>query len=42
MDLAADVDELVTENNAVKHLTVHQDLFDRTQDAKGTKMKDFK
>ena len=37
-----DVDKLAKDNNGVKYLLVRQDLFDRTVDAKGTKMKDCK
>ena len=39
MDLAY-VDILAKENNGVKYLLVHQDLFDRTVNAKGMKTKD--
>ena len=39
MDLAY-VDKLSKENNGVKYLLVHQDLFDRTVNAKGMKTKD--
>ena len=39
MDLAY-VDKLAKENNGVKYLLVHQDLFDRTVNAKGMKTKD--
>ena len=39
MDLAY-VDKLAKENNDVKFLLVRQDLFDRTVDAKGMKIKD--
>ena len=38
MDLAY-VDKLANDNNDVKYLLVHQDLFDRTVDAKGMKTK---
>ena len=41
MDLAY-VDELSKDNNCVKYLLVHQDLFDRTVDVKGMKAKDSK
>ena len=41
MDLAY-VDELAEDNNGVKYLLVHQDLFDRTVDAKVMKIKDSK
>ena len=41
MDLAY-VDELAKDNNGVKYLLVRQDLFDRTIDAKGMKLKDSK
>ena len=34
------VDKLAKENNGVKYLLVHQDLFDRTVNAKGMKIKD--
>ena len=40
MDLAH-VDKLAKENNGVKYLLVHQDLFDRTVNAKRMKTKDF-
>ena len=36
------VDKLAKDNNGVKYLLVHQDLFDRTVDAKGMKTKDSK
>ena len=39
MDLVY-VDKLAKENNGVKNLLVHQDLFDRTVNAKGMKTKD--
>ena len=39
MDLAY-VDKLAKANNGVKCLLFHQDLFDRTVDAKGLKIKD--
>ena len=39
MDLAY-VDKLAKENNSVKYLLVRQDLFDRTENAKGMKTKD--
>ena len=39
MDLA-NVDELAEDDNGVKYLPVHQDLFDTTEDAKGMKTKD--
>ena len=39
MDLAY-VDKLAKENNGEKYLLVHQDLFDRTVNAKGMKTKD--
>ena len=39
MDLAY-VDKLAKENNGVKYLLVHQDLFDRTVNDKGMKTKD--
>ena len=39
MDLAY-VDKLAKESNGVKYLLVHQDLFDRTLNAKGMKTKD--
>ena len=39
MDLAY-VDKLAKENNGVKFLLVRQDLFDRTVNAKGMKLKD--
>ena len=39
MDLAY-VDKLAKENNGVKYLLVRQDLFDRTVNAKGMKLKD--
>ena len=39
MDLAY-VDKLTKENNGVKYLLVRQDLFDRTVNAKGMKIKD--
>ena len=35
------VDKLAHENNGVKYLLVHQNLFDRTKNAKGMKTKDF-
>ena len=41
MDLAY-LDKLARDNNGVKYLLVHQDLFDRTVDAKGKKTKDSK
>ena len=41
MDLAY-VDELAKDNIDVTYLLVHQDLFDRTVDAEGTKTKDSK
>ena len=41
MDLAY-VDKLAKDNNGVKYLLVHQDLFDKTVDAKGVKSKDSK
>ena len=41
IDLAK-VDKLAKDNNGVKYLLVHQDLFDRTVDAKGIKTKDSK
>ena len=41
MDLVY-VDKLAKDNNGVKYLLVHQDLFDRTVDAKGMKTKDSK
>ena len=41
MDLAY-VDKLAKDNNGVKHLLVHQDLFDRTVRAKGMRTKDSK
>ena len=41
MDLAH-VDKLGKDNNGVKYLLVRQDLFDRTEDTKGTKTKDSK
>ena len=41
MDLAY-VDKLAKGNNDVKHLLVHQDLFDRTVDAKELKTEDSK
>ena len=41
MDLAC-VDKLAQENNGVKYLLARQDLFDRTVDAKGMKLKDSK
>ena len=41
MDLAY-VDKLAKDNNGVKYLLVHQDLFDRTVDAKGMKTKGSK
>ncbi len=41
MDLAY-VDKLAKNNNGVKYLLVHQDLFERTVDAKGMKIKDSK
>ena len=41
MDLAY-VDKLAKDNNGVKYLLVHQDLFDRTVDAKRMKEKLFK
>ena len=36
------VDKLPRDNNGVKYLLVHQDLFDRTVDAKGMKSEDSK
>ena len=39
MDLAY-VDKLAKKNNGVKYLLVHQDLFDRTVNAKGMQTKD--
>ena len=41
MDLAY-VDKLAKDNNGVKYLLVHQDLFDRTVDAKEMKSKNSK
>ena len=41
MDVAY-VDKLSKDNNGVKYLLVRQDLFDRTEDAKGMKTKDSK
>ena len=41
MELAY-VDKQAKEKNGVKYLLVHQDLFDRTVDAKGMKTKDSK
>ena len=41
MDLAY-VDKLAKDNNGVKYLLVHQDLFDRTVVAKRMKTKDSK
>ena len=41
MDLVH-VDKLANINNGVKYVLVHQDLFDRTVDAKGIKTKDSK
>ena len=41
MDLAY-VDKLAKNNISVKYLLVHQDLIDRTVDAKGMKTKDWK
>ena len=41
MDLAY-VDRLAKKNSGVKYLLVHQDLFDRTVNAKGMKTKDSK
>ena len=41
MELAY-VDKLAKDNNGVKYLLVHQDLFDRNVDAKGMKTKDSK
>ena len=41
MDLAY-VAKRAKDNNVVKYLIVHQDLFDRTVDAKGMKTKDSK
>ena len=35
-------DKLAKDNNGVKSFLVHQDLFDRTVDAKGMKTKDSK
>ena len=40
MDLAY-VDKLAKDNKGVKYLLVRQDLFDRTVDAKGMKIKRF-
>ena len=39
---SAYVDKLAKDNNGVKYLLVCQDLFDRTVDAKGMKIKDSK
>ena len=36
------LDKLAKDNNGVKYLLVHQDLFDRNVDAKGMKTKDSK
>ena len=36
------VEKLAKDNNGVKYLLFHQDLFDRTVDAKGMKSKDSK
>ena len=36
------VDKLAKDNNDVKYLLVRQELFDRTVDAKGIKIKDSK
>ena len=41
MDLAY-VDKLAKDSDGVKYLLVHQDLFDRTVDAKRMKTKDSK
>ena len=41
LDLAY-VDKLANDNNGVKYLLVRQDVFDRTMDAKGIKMKGAK
>ena len=41
MDLAY-LDKLAKDNSGVKYLPVRQDLFDRTVDAKGMKVKDSK
>ena len=41
MDLAY-VDKLAKDNNGVKYLLVHQDLFDRPVDAKGLETKGSK
>ena len=41
LDLAY-IDKLAKNKNGVKYLLVHQDLFDRTVDAKGMKSKDSK
>ena len=41
MDLAY-VDKLSKDNSCVKYWLVRQDLFDRTVDAKGMKLKDSK
>ena len=41
MDLAY-VDELAKDNNGVRYLLVHEDLFDRIVDSKGMKTKDSK
>ena len=41
MDLAY-ADKLAKDNNGLKDLLVHQDLFDRTVDAKGMKSRDSK
>ena len=41
MDLAY-VGKLAKDNKGLKYLLVHQDLFDRTVDAKGMKSKDSK
>ena len=41
MDLAY-VDELAKDNNGVKHILVRRDLFSRTVDSEGMKIKDSK
>ena len=41
MDRAFDY-KMAKENNGVKFLQVHSDLFDRTVDARGMKTKDYK
>ena len=41
MDLAY-ADKFAKDNIGVKYLLVHQDLFDRTVDARGVKTKDSK